>query len=159
MADSDVNDITAVAIDSSNVIAQLGSVVDSAVSNCPAILGKEDLTMYVSTNVAQAYIRALGGFASNIGGAGTDNKGTQWYNGGALSFESINMFVAKGFGSNKALLTPKSNLFFGTGLLDDRNEVKVIDMADLDGSQNVRVVMRYTAGVQIGIGNDIVLYS
>jgi len=159
LADSDVNDITAVAIDSSNVIAQLGSVVDSAVANCPGILGKEDLTMYVSTNVAQAYIRALGGFASNLGGAGTDNKGTQWYNGGALSFEGINMFVAKGFGSNKALLTPKSNLFFGTGLLDDRNEVKVIDMADLDGSQNVRVVMRYTAGVQIGIGNDIVLYS
>ena len=159
LADGDVNDITAVAIDSSNVIAQLGSVVDSAVTNCPAILGKEDLTLYVSTNVAQAYIRALGGFAATIGGAGTDNKGTQWYNGGALSFEGINIFVAKGFGSNKALLTPKSNLFFGTGLLDDRNEVRVIDMADTDGSQNVRVVMRYTAGVQIGIGNDIVLYS
>ena len=159
LADGDVNDITASAITSSNVIAQLGSVVDSAVANCPAILGKEDVTMYVSQNVAQAYIRALGGFASGIGAAGTDSKGTQWYNGGALSFEGINMFVAKGFGSNKALLTPKSNLFFGTGLLDDRNEVKVIDMADLDGSQNVRVVMRYTAGVQIGIGNDIVLYS
>jgi len=159
LADGDVNDITAVAIDSSNVIAQLGSVVDSAVTNCPAILGKEDLTLYVSTNVAQAYIRALGGFAATIGGAGTDNKGTQWYNGGALSFEGINIFVAKGFGSNKALLTPKSNLFFGTGLLDDRNEVRVIDMSETDGSQNVRVVMRYTAGVQIGIGNDIVLYS
>jgi len=159
LADGDVNDITAVAITSANVIAQLGSVVDSAVANCPAILGKEDLTMYVSTNVAQAYIRALGGFAATIGGAGTDNKGTQWYNGGALSFEGINMFVAKGFGSNKALLTPKSNLFFGTGLLDDRNIVRVIDTSETLGDQNIRVVMRYTAGVQIGIGNDIVLYS
>ncbi len=159
LADNDVNDITAVAIDSSNVIAQMGAVVDSAVANAPAILGKEDLTLYVSTNVAQAYIRSLGGFTATIGGAGTDNKGTQWYNGGALSFEGINIFVAKGFGSNKMLLTPKSNLFFGTGLLDDRNEVRVIDMADTDGSQNVRVVMRYTAGVQIGIGSDIVLYS
>jgi len=159
LADNDVNDITAVAIDSSNVIAQMGAVVDSAVANAPAILGKEDLTLYVSTNVAQSYIRALGGFTATIGGAGTDNKGTQWYNGGALSFEGVNIFVAKGFGSNKMLLTPKSNLFFGTGLLDDRNEVRVIDMADTDGSQNVRVVMRYTAGVQIGIGNDIVLYS
>ena len=53
----------------------------------------------------------------------------------------------------------KSNLFFGTGLMNDQNEVKVIDMADIDGSQNVRVVMRYTAGVQYGIGSDIVLYS
>ena len=159
LADNDVNDITAEAITSANVIAQMGAVVDSAVANAPAILGKEDLTLYVSTNVAQAYIRALGGFTATIGGAGTDNKGTQWYNGGALSFEGINIFVAKGFGSNKMLLSPKSNLFFGTGLLDDRNEVRVIDMADTDGSQNVRVVMRYTAGVQIGIGSDIVLYS
>jgi len=159
LADNDVHDITAVAIDSSNVIAQLGSVVDSAVANAPAILGESDLTLYVSTNVAQAYIRALGGFAATIGGAGTDNKGTQWYNGGALSFEGINIFVAKGFGSNKMLLSPKSNLFFGTGLLDDRNEVRVIDMSDTDGSQNVRVVMRYTAGVQIGVGSSIVLYS
>jgi len=159
LADGDVNDITAETITSANVIAQMGAVVDSAVANAPAILGKEDLTLYVSTNVAQAYIRALGGFAATIGGAGTDNKGTQWYNGGVLSFEGINIFVAKGFGSNKMLLSPKSNLFFGTGLLDDRNEVRVIDMSETDGSQNVRVVMRYTAGVQIGIGNDIVLYS
>ena len=53
----------------------------------------------------------------------------------------------------------KSNLYFGTGLLSDQNEVKVIDMADIDGSQNVRVVMRFTAGVNYGIGSDIVLYS
>ena len=52
-----------------------------------------------------------------------------------------------------------SNLFFGTGLLDDRNEVKVIDMSDIDGSQNVRVIMRYTAGTQIGVGADCVLYT
>jgi hypothetical protein len=53
----------------------------------------------------------------------------------------------------------KSNLFFGTGLMADQNQVKVIDMADIDGSQNVRVVMRFTAGIQHGIGSDIVLYS
>ena len=143
-------------VTSANVIAELGKIVDAAPST---ILGKEDLTLYVSSNIAQAYIRALGGFAATIGSNGVDGRGTMWYNGGALSFEGINIFVAKGMANNKAILAQKSNLFFGTGLLDDRNEVKVIDMADLDGSQNVRVVMRYTAGVQIGIGNDIVLYS
>jgi len=50
----------------------------------------------------------------------------------------------------------KSNLFFGTGLLSDHNEVRVLDMADLDGSQNFRVIMRFTSGVQFGIGQDIV---
>jgi len=52
----------------------------------------------------------------------------------------------------------KSNLYFGCGLLNDTQEVKVLDMSDLDGSQNCRVIMRYTAGVNYGIGSDIVLY-
>lgn len=155
-ADATVVDVAKATVTSANVIGQLGAIVDAANS---AILGKEDLTLYVSTNIARAYIRALGGFAATIGGAGVDNKGTTWYNGGELSFEGINIFVAKGLGDNEAVLAQKSNLFFGTGLLDDRNEVRVIDMSDTDGSQNVRVVMRYTAGVQIGIGSDIVLYS
>ncbi len=150
-------DVPEAAVDSSNVIAELGKIVDAAPST---ILGKEDLTLYVSTNIARAYIRALGGFGTaGLGSNGIDNKGTTWYNGGELSFEGINVFVAKGMANNKAILGQKSNLFFGTGLLDDRNEVKVIDMADLDGSQNVRVVMRYTAGVQYGVRGDIVLYS
>jgi hypothetical protein len=155
-ADATVVDVTGTTVDSSNVIEELGKIVDAANA---AVLGKEDLTLYVSNNIARAYIRALGGFATNIGANGVDNKGTTWYNGGALTFEGINIFVAQGLGDNKAVLAQKSNLFFGTGLLNDRNEVKVIDMSDIDGSQNVRVVMRYTAGVQTGIGSDIVYYA
>jgi hypothetical protein len=155
-ADATVVDVAQATVTSSNVIAQLGAIVDAAPST---ILGKEDLTLYVSTNIARAYIRALGGFASNVGANGIDNKGTTWYNGGELSFEGINIFVAKGLGDNEAVLAQKSNLFFGTGLLDDRNVVRVIDTSETLGDQNVRVVMRYTAGVQIGIGSDIVLYS
>jgi len=149
-------DVTAVSVDSTNVIAQLGAIVDAIPTT---VYGKEDLNLYVSSNIARAYVRALGGFVATIGGAGTDNKGSQWYNGGQLTFEGINMVVAKGLADNTAVAAQKSNLFFGTGLLDDRNEVKVIDMADLDGSQNVRVVMRYTAGCQFGVRGDIVLYS
>ena len=149
-------DVASTTVTSSNVIAQLGAIVDAANA---AVLGKEDLTLYISTNIARAYIRALGGFATNIGANGVDNKGTTWYSGGALSFEGINVFVAQGLADNTAVLAQKSNLFFGTGLLNDRNEVKVIDMSDIDGSQNVRVVMRYTAGVQYGVRGDIVLYS
>ena len=156
-ADGTVVDVAAGgAITTTNVIAKLGAMVDAANA---AVLGKEDLTLYVSNNIARAYIRTLGGFVATIGANGVDNKGTTWYNGGQLTFEGINIFVAQGLGDNKAVLAQKSNLFFGTGLLDDRNEVKVIDMSDIDGSQNVRVIMRYTAGVQTGIGSDIVYQS
>ncbi len=54
---------------------------------------------------------------------------------GALSFDGVKLFVANGLGDNKAVAAEKSNLFFGTGLLSDHNEVKLIDMADLDGLQ------------------------
>ena len=155
-ADSDVNDVTATTVTSSNVIAQIGAVVDAIPS---AVYGAEDLTIYAAPNIYRAYVRALGGFASNVGAAGTDSKGTQWFNGGALTFDGINIELASGMGSDKMVAAEKSNLFFGTGLLSDTNEVKVIDMADIDGSQNVRVVVRFTAGIQHAIGGDIVLYA
>jgi len=155
-ADGDVNDVTAATVTSSNVIAQIGAVVDAIPS---AVYGAEDLTIYAAPNVYRAYVRALGGFASNVGAAGTDSKGTQWFNGGALTFDGINVELASGMSSNTMVAAQKSNLFFGTGLLSDSNEVKVIDMADIDGSQNVRVVVRFTAGIQHAIGGDIVLYA
>jgi len=155
-ADATVIDVAKATVTSANVIAQLGAIVDAIPSS---LYGKEDLFLYVSQNIARAYVRALGGFASNLGGAGTMNEGTQWYNGGELSFDGVRIFVANGLADNHAMAAEKSNLYFGTGLLSDHNEVKVIDMADIDGSQNVRIVMRFTAAVQYGIGSDIVLYS
>jgi len=156
-ADADVVDVTGTTVTASNVIAELGKIVDAIPS---ALYGSEDLYVYVSQNIARAYVRALGGFgASGLGAAGTNSMGTQWWNNGALSFDGVKLFVANGLADDTAMAAEKSNLFFGTGLLSDLNEVKVLDMSDLDGSQNVRVIMRFTAGVQYGIGSDIVLYS
>ena len=140
-----------------NVIAELGKIVDAIPA---ALYGKEDLHIYVSQNIARAYIRALGGFGtSGLGANGTNAMGTQWWNNGSLSFDGIKIFVANGLAANTAIAAEKSNLFFGTGLMADNQEVKLIDMADIDGSQNVRVVMRFTAGVQYGIVSDIVTYG
>ena len=157
LADADVTDVGGgAAVTASNVIAKIGLVVDAIPT---AVYGSDDLFIYVAPNVYRAYVRALGGFSSNVGAAGTDAKGTQWFNGGALTFDGINIVLASGLASDTMVAAEKSNLFFGTGLLSDKNEVKVIDMADIDGSQNVRVVMRFTAGIQHAIGSDIVLYS
>lgn len=156
-ADSDVVDVTATTVTAANVIAELGKVAD-AIPN--ALYGKEDLTIYVPQNVARAYVRALGGFgASGLGAAGTNNQGTQWFGGEPLYFDGIRVAMVSGMPSNKMVAAQSSNLYFGTGLLSDHNEVKLLDMGDLDGSQNVRVIMRYTAGVQYGIGADCVLYA
>ena len=156
-ADATVVDVTGTTVSAANVITELGKVVD-AIST--AVYGKEDLYIYVASNVARAYIRALGGFgASGLGANGVNNEGTTWFNGGDLAFDGVKLFVCSGLSDNTMVAAQKSNLFFGTGLLADHNEVKLIDMADLDGSQNVRVVMRFTAAVQFGIGADIVYYT
>jgi hypothetical protein len=160
-ADADVNDAangSETSFTSSNIVTLLGNVVDALPS---AVYGKEDLTIYVPTVAFQAYVRALGGFASSgQGAAGVNAQGSLWYNmGNALSFEGIKVQLAPGMPSDHIVAGEASNLYFGTGLLSDHNEVKVIDMGDLDGSQNVRVIMRYTAGVQYGVGSDIVYYS
>ena len=159
-ADATVLDVASPAsggVTAANVIAEMGKVVDLI----PATLyGKEDLYLYVSQSVARDYVRALGGFgASGLGANGTNAMGTQWWNNGSLSFDGVKIFVANGMANDYMMAAQKSNLYFGTGLLNDQNEVKVIDMQDIDGSQNVRVVARFTAAVQYGIGSEIVLYT
>jgi len=155
-ADGTVVDVAKATVTSANVVAQLGAIVDAIPSG---VYGADDLVIYVSQNIYRAYIRALGGFgASGLGANGYDNKGNnQSLNN--LFFDGIKIYPTSGLADNNAMAARSSNLFFGTGLLNDRNEVKVIDMSDIDGSQNVRVVMRYTAGCQIGVGADVVLYS
>ena len=146
-ADSDVVDVTGTTVTSANVIAEIQKVVDAIPS---AVYGKEDLKIYISTNIAKAYVSAQ----AALGYRDLYHVGKT-----EMNFQGISLFVAQGLADNDMVAAETSNLYFGTGLLSDHNEVKVIDMADLDGSQNVRVVMRFTAGVQYGIGGDIVLYT
>ena len=156
-ADATVIDVVGTTVTAANVIDELGKVVDAIPTS---VYGKEDLYIYVSQSIARAYVRALGGFGANgLGANGVNNGGTTWYNGGDLAFDGVKLFVCSGMPDNDMVAAQKSNLFFGTGLLADHNEVKLIDMADLDGSQNVRVVMRFTSGVQFGIGSDICYYT
>jgi hypothetical protein len=153
LADTDVLDVTGTTVDAANVVAELGKIVDAIPS---ALYGKEDVNIFISQNIARAYVRALGGFAAT--NSGVNAQSHMWYGDGALSFDGVKLFVANGLNDNTAMAAQKSNLYFGTGLLNDMNEVKVLDMSDLDGSQNVRVIMRYTSAVNYGIGSDIVLY-
>jgi hypothetical protein len=156
-ADSDVIDVTGTTVTAANVIAEMGKVVDAIPA---ALYGKPDVYLYVSQNVAKAYVRALGGFgASGLGANGVNNQGTMWYGSEPLFFDGIPVVLAEGLSANRMVAAQKSNLFFGCGLLSDKNEVRLLDLADIDGSQNFRLVMRMSAGIQYGIGSDIVYYA
>ena len=150
-------EVAGTTVTAANVVAELGKIVDAIPA---ALYGDESLHIYISQNIYRAYVRSLGGFgASGLGAAGYNSQGNNQAFGD-LMFDGVKLFVANGLPSNKAIATLKDNLYFGTGLLNDlTNEAKIIDMSDIDGSQNVRVVMRMTAGVQYGIVEDIVTYG
>jgi len=149
--------IVGVALTAANIIDEMSKVIAEIPS---ALYGKEDLYLYVSSKAAKLYVQALGGFAANgLGANGVQNMGTQWWNNGSLTINGVKVFVATGQADNDMIAAQSSNLYFGTGLLNDTNTVKVLDMADLDASNNVRMVMRFTSSVQFGIASDIVTYA
>ncbi len=150
-ADADLpatQEVTGAVVTAANVVAELGKVED-AIPN--ALYGSEDLYIYVSQNVFRAYKRALAATNGSIQGNNQDIN-IEYFNG-------IKVAMANGLANNTVIAAEKGNLFFGTGLVSDHNEVKVLDMADLDGSKNVRFIMRYTAGVQYAVVEDIVTYG
>ena len=149
--------VTGTTLTSANIIDEMSKVVDAIPA---ALYGKEDLFVYVPTQAAKLYVTALGGFGANgLGANGVANMGTQWWNNGSLSINGVKIFVCPGMSNNKMYAAQRSNLYFGTGLLNSTNEVKALDMADLDGSNNVRMILRFTSAVQFGIASDLVEYA
>ena len=148
--------ITGEAITAANVVAELGSVIDAIPEQ---LLQDEGLFVYVANNVYRNYKRSLGGFQANGQGANGVNGLGNNQDIDVQMFDGIKIVPVNGLSSNKMIASVKDNLYFGTGLLSDYNEVKVIDMADIDGSKNVRFIARYTAAVQYAVVEDIVSYG
>ena len=149
-ADAVVRSGVSGSITAANVITALDGLVNAIPET---VYGKEDVVIYIPTNVAKAYQQALSG-VQNVGSFNNQlNVGEK-----PMNFNGIELVWAPGLTASRMVAAQKSNLFFGTGLLSDYNEVRVLDMANIDGSQNYRVIMRYTAGTQFGIGKDIAIH-
>lgn len=123
------------ATNGSNVVARLQEALDYSPA---ALYGKEGYQYYVGPSTMKAYQAALS----------AGNYNFQFYVGEKpMNFQGIPVTMCPGLNDYDCVLGLKSDLHFGTGLLSDYNEVKVIDMSDIDGSQNVRVIMRFTGGI------------
>jgi len=131
-----------------NIIANLQGAVQAIPAN---VLGKEDLHIYMNQTTYQAYISAV----STLGYVNAYNMNGDY----KPMFEGYKIAVCNGMTTNEIVIAQKSNLFFGTDLLSDATRITLMDMAALDGSDNMRLVARYSAGVQSGIGADIVRQS
>ena len=153
VADATVVDVVGLAAPAAATIQVEMRKVINAIPQ--AIYGKEDLKLFVSPSVWRAYVSSLALAGS---GNGYEQRGSnQGFD--SLQFEGVNLFLANGLTGGNMVAAQSSNLFFGTGLMSDQNEVSVLDMATLDGSQNVRFIMRYTAAVGYAYGAEVVYYK
>ena len=126
--------------------------MEVALDNTPsAILGKEDLYVFVNQKNYQLYIQAV----SLLGYMNAYNMNGDY----EPRINGIKIAVCNGLQNAAIVVAQKSNLFFGTDLISDATRIQLLDMANLDGSDNMRLVARYSAGVQTGVGADIVRQS
>ena len=134
-----------------NIIANLQTLTADMAANISAVLRKEDLHIYMSPKTYALYISAV----STLGYVNAYNMNGDY----APVFEGYKIAVCPGMADNELVASEKSNLFFGTDLLSDATRITLMDMAQLDGSDNMRLVCRYSGGVQLGVGSDIVHQS
>tara|TARA_R100001086_G_scaffold132043_1_gene68553 strand:+ start:1293 stop:2210 length:918 start_codon:yes stop_codon:yes gene_type:complete len=134
-----------------NIIANLQTLTTDMAANVPAILGKEDLHIYMNNKTYAMYISAV----STLGYVNAYNMNGEY----EPVFEGYKIAVCPGMADNQLVAAQKSNLFFGTDLLSDQTRISLLDMNPISGSDVIRLVCRYSAGVQSGVGADIVRQS
>tara|TARA_R110002020_G_scaffold444251_1_gene655649 strand:- start:1137 stop:2075 length:939 start_codon:yes stop_codon:yes gene_type:complete len=141
-----------VAPTATTIIADLQATVDAIPA---AVIGKDDLYLFINQANWQNYIQAV----SALTGFPYGNMADEYMK----QFNGIKIAVVNGLQNAAIVAGTKSNMFFGTDLLSDglssSPRIQLLDMANLDGSDNMRMVCRYSAGTQTGVGADLVLCS
>jgi len=144
----DVADAEAITVD--NVIAEMNRLV----LRLPVRVRRatEKPVIAVSSNVAEAFRTAILG----LGG------GSYLYQGETVKMTwqgQYDIIECPGMSDDTMAMYQKSNLWFGTNLLDQWNTVAVLDMYQYDLSNNVRFSCSFFAGVQYGFGDEIAFYQ
>jgi hypothetical protein len=134
-----------------NIIANLQTLTADMAANVSPILRKEDLYIYMNAKTYAFYVSAV----STLGYVNAYNMNGDY----EPVFEGYKIAVCPGMVDNQLVAAEKSNLFFGTDLVSDHTRIQLLDMSQLDGSDNMRLVARYNAGVKQGVGADIVRQS
>ncbi len=128
-----------------NIIANLQTIAAAIPST---VYGREDLRIYMNWKTYRLYVSAI----SSLGYVNMYSMNNDY----EATFEGIKLSVVYGMPDDKLVAAQTSNLFFGTDLVSDTTQVKMLDMSPLDGSENLRFVAKYSGGVQVGIGAEVV---
>ena len=138
------------ALNDTNIIATIWDVINTAPA---AVKGAaEKPAIYMGQAAWEAYMQAQ------------IAAGNGWYltGGPEVSKRFVGMYeiyVCPGMTANNIIFAQPSNLMLGTWQENQMNEVFILDMQNLDGSQNVRYGARFYLGAQIAVAEDITFWG
>ena len=151
-ANNDVNFVTSpVVLTAANIVAKMDALIAAMPVAVKSATEKPTIYMnYASWELfMQAQIAAGNGWYANLGPKMEGLKYMGLYD----------LAVCPGLPANTLIMSQKSNLWFGTWLESDMNQVSILDMEPQDLSQNVRYSARFYAGCQIGYTSEIAAYG
>tara|TARA_R110000803_G_scaffold136534_1_gene203422 strand:+ start:567 stop:1529 length:963 start_codon:yes stop_codon:yes gene_type:complete len=121
---------------STNILNRLADLV----LNVPdAIAGDPDANIYMSRKSVGIYYAAL-----------ADTYDLPFLNDGLVArYAGYNIIAPAGFPDDTAILSKKDNLYFGTNVLTDMIEARILDLTAVTGDAVTRVALLFDAGAQI----------
>ena len=138
------------ALNDTNIIATIWDLINTAPA---AVKGAaEKPAIYMGQAAWEAYMQAQ------------IADGNGWYltGGPEVNRRFVGMYdiyVCPGMTANNLIFAQPSNLMLGTWQENQMNEVFILDMQNLDGSQNVRYGARFYLGAQIAVAEDITFWG
>jgi hypothetical protein len=147
----DGNVINATAITAANIV----QLVDDAVNVIPAnIIDMDDLYLYCGYDFYRTYATALRN-ANLFAYTGAEDQGDQFSQ--MVPGTNVRLIAVRGLnGTNKFFISSKSNLYFGTDLLNDFENFELWYSLD---NQEVRMASKWKQGVNAAFWDYVVYFK
>lgn len=155
LADSTVVDsLSQTSLTSSNIVTEIQDMLDTfgASAKGPAILSaQEKPKIYMNPYTFLLYQNAQM----------TLGNGTFFHIGGTVPprYGQFDIAVCPGMPNNTMIFAQPSNLWFGTNVTSDMNNIRVVDTSETLNDDNVRFKAHFCGAVQYGFGDEICLYG
>ena len=123
-------------VTATDILLRLAALVADAPA---AIAGDPDANIYMSRASAQLYYTAL-----------SNNYNLPFLNDGMVArYAGYNIITPGGFPNDTAILSKRDNMYFGTNVLTDMTEARILDLTAVTGDAVTRVALLFDAGTQI----------
>jgi hypothetical protein len=135
-------------LSSSNIIAEMALVYNAIPATVFKKKTKGTLRWFISVAAEKFFKQAIAAASAE----------TYYVKDTELVYLGIPLVVSEGMPDNIMVVADSENLWYGTDLISDFEDIKIINMYPTTGAKNIRFVAAMKFGVQYGVSEEIVYY-